>query len=257
MGNMAGVAVGFVAGPVFATGAGVAMGEALARVGAEFYDRVLAPRQSARAGGALGEAVKRIGERLEAGDALRADGFLDVRPAGRADADELLEGTMMTAANAWEERKVKPLGRLYANLAFDGSVSPAFASYLLHVADGLTYSQMLLLAFVDQAGRPGRYQSAVVGLASVTSAIRVPPDMTLYTQLDGLSMARLVGVRQKSGPPVPPVETFGGGAWSSSMLVNADLMPTARALHDLMELDQLPREDLDGVLLGLRGDRDP
>lgn len=257
VGNVAGVAVGLVTGPVFATGAGVAMGEALARVGVEFYDRVLAPRQVARAGGALGAAVMRIGERLEAGDELRDDGFFDVGPEGRAEADEVLEGTMMTAANAWEERKVEPLGRLYANLAFDDSISPGWANFLLRVADGLTYNQMLLLEFVHQADRPGPYQSAVTGLSSSASAIRVAPDMTFYAQLDGLSMARLVGLRRRSGPAVPPSETLGGGAWSPNRLVDADLMPAGRALHDLMELDLLPRDDLDRVLVGLRGDRDP
>ena len=124
VGNVAGVAVSVVAGPLLGTSAGVAMGQALPRVGTEFYDRILAPRQLARAGGALSVAVARIGERLDAGDELRTDGFFDTGFDGRADADEVLEGTLMTAANAWEERKVAPLGRLYANLAFDSSITP-------------------------------------------------------------------------------------------------------------------------------------
>jgi hypothetical protein len=140
VGNVAGVAVSVASGSVLGTGAGVAMGEALARLGTEFYDRVLAPRQVARAGGALGVAVTRIDERLRAGDELRADGFFDPGPDGRADADEVLEGTLLTAANAWEERKVAPLGRMYANLAFDGTVRPGWANYLLRVVDGLTYT---------------------------------------------------------------------------------------------------------------------
>jgi hypothetical protein len=121
VGNVAGVAVSVATGSVLGTGAGVAMGEALARLGTEFYDRVLAPRQVARAGGALGVAVTRIDERLRAGHELRADGFFDPGPDGRADADEVLEGTLLIAANAWEERKVAALGRMYANLAFDPS----------------------------------------------------------------------------------------------------------------------------------------
>jgi hypothetical protein len=96
-----------------------------------------------------------------------------------------------------------------------------------------------------------------VNLEAVASAIRVPPDATLYTQIDGLSAAHLVGVRQNSGPPIPPSQTFGGASWGPSRLIQASLMPTGRVLHDLMELEALPRADLDAIHLGLRGDRDP
>jgi hypothetical protein len=146
VGNVAGAALSAFAGPLLGAGAGVAMGEALARVGTEVYDRLLAPRQRARVGGALGAAAARIGERLDAGDVPRADGFFDAGLDDRPQAEEVLEGALMTAANAWEERKVVPLGRLYANLAFDDSISPRWANYLLRVADSLTYTQLVLLA---------------------------------------------------------------------------------------------------------------
>jgi len=257
VGSVVGVAISVVMGPVLGAGAGAAIGEALSRVGTEFYDRVLAPRQAARAGGALSVAVARIGERLSAGEELREDGFFDPGPDGRADADEVLEGTLLTAANAWEERKVAPLGRMYANLAFDASIAPGWANYLLRVVDGLTYTQLLLLAFVDEADRGGEYERVVVNLSSVASEVRREPDATLYAQLDGLSTAQLVGIRQQSGAPVPPAETFGGGRWFPSSIVNASLMPTGRVLHDLMELNVLPREELDALVDGIRGDRDP
>lgn len=257
VGNVAGVAVGFLSGPVLGTGAGVAMGEALARVGVEFYDRVLASRQAARAGGALGAAVTRIGERLEAGDELRQDGFFDPGSDNRADADEVLEGTMLTAANSWEERKVAPLGRLYANLAFDSSISPAWANFLLRVADGLTYNQLVLMAVLVQAEEAGgRYERTVVSLEVVPSVVRIAPDTTLYTQLDGLSSAHLVGMRQAVGPPIAPSDTWGSSAWGPSNLLRATLTEMGRSIHDLMELNVLPHEDLDAVLAGLAGDRD-
>jgi hypothetical protein len=165
-----------------------------------------------------------------------------------------LEGTLFTAANAWEERKVAPLGRLYANVTFDPTISPRWANFLLRLTDRLTYTQLVLLAFVAEANRPGPYESAVVSLEVVASEVRVPPDRTLYSELDDLSASLLIGVRQNSGPPVPPLATLEGSGWTPRTLVRADLMPNARTLHDLMELDQLPHEDLDAVLFGLRGD---
>ena len=190
-------------------------------------------------------------------DLLRQDGFFDPGPDGRADADEVLEGTLFTAANAWEERKVAPLGRLYANVVFDLTISPRWANFLLRLADRLTYTQLVLLAFVAEANGPGPYESAIVSLATVASEVRVMPDGTLYSELDDLSTSHLIGVRQNSDPSAPPLATLGGSGWTPSTLVRADLMPNARTLHNLMELDQLPRKDLDALLFGLRGDRDP
>lgn len=256
-GQASGIGVGLLGGPLAGVVAGAAMGEAFARVATEFYDRVAAGRQRARGGKALEVALWRIGQRVDDGDLPRQDGFFNPGPDGRADAEEVLEGTLFTAANAWEERKVAPLGRLYANVAFDPTISPRWANFLLRLADRLTYTQLVLLAFLSEANRPGPYESAVVALEALPSEIRVPPDRTLYSELDDLSTNHLVGVRQNSGPPIQTVEIMGGAGWTPNMLIRADLMPDARALHDLMELDQLPRDDLDAVLSGLRGDRDP
>jgi hypothetical protein len=255
-GQAGGVGVALLGGPLVGVVAGAAMGEAFSRVAIEFYDRVAAARQRARGGKALEVALVRIGERVKDGDQLRQDGFFDPGPDGRADADEVLEGTLFTAANAWEERKVAPLGRLYANVAFDPAISPRWANFLLRLADRLTYTQLVLLAFVAEANRLGPYENAVVSLEALASEVRVPPDKTLYSELDDLSTSHLIGVRQNSGPAVPPLATFGGSGWTPSTLVRADLMPNARTLHDLMELDRLPRKDLDAVLFGLCGDRD-
>jgi hypothetical protein len=256
-GQAGGVGVALLGGPLAGVVAGAAMGEAFSRVATEFYDRVAATRHRARGGKALEVALARVGERVKDGDQPRQDGFFDRGPDGRAHADEVLEGTLFTAANAWEERKVAPLGRLYANVAFDPTISPRWANFLLRLADRLTYTQLVLLAFVAEANRPGRYENAVVSLEALASEVRVPPDQTLYAELDDLSTSQLIGLRQNSGPPIPPLATMEAWRWTPSILNRADLMPNARTLHDLMELDQLPREELDAVLSGLRGDRDP
>lgn len=258
VGSATGVAVTVVAGPLLGASTGAAVGEALSRVAVEFHDRVLAPRQHARAGGALSVAVTRIGERLEAGDSLRRDGFFDADADQRADADEVLEGTLMTAANAWEERKVAPLGRFYANLAFDSSISPGWANYLLRVVEGLTYNQLVLMATIEEAERPtSPYERAFARLEAAPRVARVDLDESLYEQMDGLSAARLVGMRQNSGPPVLPSDAWGVSNWTPSGLARATLTAPGRSIYALMELHLLPRGDLDEILTRLVGHRDP
>src|SRR3954470_22997587 len=102
-------------------------------------------------------------ERLAAGDELRDDNLFDPGPDGRPDAEEVLEGTLLTAANAYEERKVPLIGRLWANLAFDATVSARHANYLLRLTDRLTYGQLVALAFFHEA-QSGEYEHAVIEL---------------------------------------------------------------------------------------------
>jgi hypothetical protein len=253
VGQVAGAAVGILAGPLAGAGAGAVLGEVLSRVGIELHDRVLAHRQGARAAGALATAAVRIEEHLQAGDQPRDDGFFDAGDDGRVDAEEVLEGTLLTAANAWEERKIEPLGRLFANIAFDESISPARANYLLRLAERLTYQQLAILAFIAEA-QDGPYLHAVAGLEMIPSEPLPAPAPEVLAQLADLSDARLVGYRNTTGEvgtSLAMVET--GGAWKPSMVIRADLTDDGYTLLRLMELNRLPRGDIEGVLIGLGG----
>lgn len=252
VGQTAGAAVSLVTGPVLGAGVGVALGEVFARVGLELYDRLLAPRQGARAAGALDVALVRVQERKEAGDRLREDGFFDAGPDGRADAEEVLEGTLLTAANAYEERKVPHIGRLYANLAFDPSVSAAHANFLLRLADRLTYRQLTILAFFTKA-QAGDYERAVLGLTAEASETGRRPSPALLAEMDDVSDERLLGIRQNNGTATPPDATFGGSGWKPGNVGSAAPMVVGETLHRLMDLDAIPDADLDAVLAELRG----
>jgi hypothetical protein len=248
VGQLAGAAFGILAGPLVGAGTGAMLGEALSRVGVELYARFLAPRQGARAAGALAVAVVKVEERLEAGDEPRRDGFFDRGPDGRADADEVLEGTLLTAANAYEERKVPLIGRLWANLVFDETVSARHANYLLRLADRLTYGQLVALAFFHDA-QSGDYEHALIGLQGSGPL----PSPALLAELDDLSAARLLGLRQTDGSVIAPTEAWSPSNWSKAKLAQAALMPVGDRLWRLMELHQLPSADVDAVLTDLRG----
>jgi hypothetical protein len=254
VGQVSGAAIALVTGsPLLGSGAGALLGETLERVGLELHDRLLAPRQGARAAGALAVAAVRIGERLEAGDQPRADGFFDPGEDGRIDAEEVLEGTLLTAANSYEERKVPLVGRLYANLAFDQTVSAAHANFLLRLTDRLTYRQLAILAFFA-AAHSGEYQDALVRISEGGSGPLPAPALIL--EMEDLSDARLLGLLQNDGSVVAPSATFGGTGWRPSNLLQASLTPLGKKLHDLMGLGQLARDELDAVLAELEGQVD-
>jgi hypothetical protein len=253
VGQAAGAALTIVAGPVLGTGAGAALGEVFSRVGLEVHDRLLARRQGARAAGALDVALVRVEERLNAGDVPRDDGFFEPGPDRRADAEEVLEGTLLTAANAYEERKVPHIGRLYGNLGFDPTVSAAHANYLLRLADRLTYHQLAILAFFVDA-QSGESQTAMMRLTAEQSETGHRPTPALMAEMNDLGDARLIGLRQNDGTVVEAQETWGGGgAGRLTDLASLAPTPVGQTVYRLMELDTVPRSELDDVLAELSG----
>lgn len=251
VGGIAGAAVGLVGGPFVAAGASAALSDVFERVGLELYERLLAPRQGARAAGALDVALVRIEERLREGEEPRDDGFFDADADGRVDAEEALEGTLLTAANSYEERKVPLLGRLFANVAFDASIRPAHANFLLRLADRLTYRQLVILAFFARTQTGGDYEAALLEWSPGEHGL---PSPALSAEMRDLGDMRLLGGRQDDGSVTATWDTVRGGAWKPSTLVLVALMPVAETLHRLMELDRIPSEELDAVLAELRGD---
>jgi hypothetical protein len=150
-GAAVGAAVGLVGGPAGALGgaaAGVAATRTLRHVGSELQTRWLGPRQRVRVGAAYAYAAEQIADRLAAGEALRADGFFEEDPTVRSAGEEILEGVLQAAADAYEEKKVAHLGKLYASLAFDAGVSRGYANFLIGVARSLTFRELALMAVI-------------------------------------------------------------------------------------------------------------
>src|SRR6266511_3326365 len=100
-GAATGAAVGLVAGPLGVIG-GAALGAALGRV-------------LKHVGAAAAFAGAAIAIALETGRQPRDDGFFETREGGdRPAAEEILEGVLQKARDAYEERKLRLLGLLYA-----------------------------------------------------------------------------------------------------------------------------------------------
>lgn len=148
-GNVAGAVVGFlVGGPVGAAAggaAGWAVSQGVGRLGREFSERSLAPREEARVGGVLALGVDQIRARLEAGEQVRTDGFFDSTTHGRSGAEEVMENILLKSQREPEEKKLPYMANLFANIAFDPTISSEMAHQITRAAGELTYRQLCLL----------------------------------------------------------------------------------------------------------------
>lgn len=149
-GSVVGAAVGLIGGPAAALGGaamGATVGRVLSRVGADIQRRLLGPREQTRIGAALAFATNRISEQVQAGRLLRQDHFFQAQNQNeRPAAEELLEGILLKARDAYEEKKIPLMGNLYANIAFHPEVSPLYAGHLIKLAGELSYNQLVALA---------------------------------------------------------------------------------------------------------------
>jgi hypothetical protein len=149
VGAVTGAAIGLIGGPAGAFGgaiAGVGAARAVKHIGSEIRRRVLAPREEARVGGTLALIIVSIGDELQNGRVPRSDGFFEAHGEDRAVAEELLEGVLLRARDAYEEKKVPLLGALYTSIAFDDRISPAHGNLLLQLASSLTYQQLVAMS---------------------------------------------------------------------------------------------------------------
>ncbi len=248
-GAAAGGALGLLGGPIgVAAGAvgGVVVTRTLKRVGAEIHDRVLASRQQTRAGATLAVAGDRIRVRLENAEQPRQDGFFESDGSRRTAAEELLEGTLLTAADAYEEGKVPLLGRLYANLAFDESVSPAHANYLLRLADRLTFRQ---LRYVQLFGTYSS-DSALIDLDVARAEGDWQPAPDVVAELNEIGNLDIIGITQGAGGVPRPMSSSPTGSVVLAGLGRIELRPLGATLYRLMGL--VEGADVHGLLAMLR-----
>lgn len=161
-GSAAGAAVGAavgtaVAGP-WGTIGGALVGTALEKgfqfVGTEIKKRMLSPREEQRVGAVFTYANQKINRNLVAGRMLRTDSFFEVIGEERPTNEEILEGVLLAAQKEYEEKKLKYLGNLYANLPFNKAVDSRMANMLIKIASELTYRQYVILYVVNMFQNP-------------------------------------------------------------------------------------------------------
>lgn len=152
IGAAVGAAIGgAVAGPAGTIG-GAAVGDA---IGAVFKDlasdvkrRYLSKKEGVRIDRALRLTKEKIDANFCSGKALRDDGFFESGVDERSTAEEIFEGVLIASQREYEEKKLPLMAKLYANIAFDATVSRPTANRLLKLASDLTYRQLVIVKVV-------------------------------------------------------------------------------------------------------------
>ena len=92
----------------------------------------------------------KIIQNLSEGRTIRQDSFFDEKLYERSAPEEILEGVLFAAEREYEEKKVKYVGILLANILIEPKIDRAFANFLLRLSERLSYRQLCILALFAQ-----------------------------------------------------------------------------------------------------------
>jgi hypothetical protein len=241
-GSVTGAAIGLLAagppGALLGATAGPIVARLVRRVGGELQERVLGERERARVGAAAAYALTNIKGLLEEGQELRQDGFFEAADgAERPAAEEVFEGVLLRARDAYEEKKIEYLGYLFTTVAFRPEISAADANQILAIADRLTYRQLVVLAVLSDEDDRARLRDRDYRSEEDRRRLTVA-EIGLLTEVYSLQQQALV--MHESG---------------SVMLGITDVKPRklrpsgiGQVVYGAMGLRRIPREDREEVI---------
>jgi hypothetical protein len=106
-----------------------------------------------RAGAVLAFAAELSVTRAHQGRTTRSDGFFSVTTAARSAAERLVEDVVQAARAATEERRVRHLGYLVAEVVVSPDVDLPLAARALQLAESCSWRQLVFLAAVGRRDR--------------------------------------------------------------------------------------------------------
>jgi hypothetical protein len=246
--EIVGSAAGATLGLIFGAGPeGAIVGAAIApaiihtlKWGAnEMAMRVLGRREKAKIGAALAFAAERAEHLQRKGYSLRTDGFFDTLPDGRNASRELVEGVVLAARQQFEERKIRHLGYLFANVAYDSNLDAALANHSIGQAEKLSWRQFVLLAAL------GRKDRMVLPDGDISDDPGEWNAWGVRRELMDLYEDRYIGA------PSPRTAKY-GLPYPSSSLRDLRLAHGGQLLHHLLSLDTIRDEEVAAIHNGLR-----
>jgi hypothetical protein len=195
------------------------------------------PREQVRAGAALAFAVEYAATQHRAGRPARQDGWFDARPGSRPAADDVAEAVVDAARRSTDERRVRHLGYLLAEIACSPELDAELAGRTLRLTGGLSWRQLALLAAV------GRRDRVPLPMAPLPEDPRPWSEWAAREDVTDLQRAGLLD---------PPVVAPRPGA-TLPRLRAADLRLTRRGvlLHRLLALDLLHEDAVAEALAAL------
>jgi hypothetical protein len=111
------------------------------------------PRERVRAGAALAFAVEFAATLHRNGRSVRPDGWFAPRPGSRPVAEEVAETVVTAARRSTDERRVRHLGYLLAEVAVSPDIDGELAARALRIVESLSWRQLALLAGVGRRDR--------------------------------------------------------------------------------------------------------
>ncbi len=174
--------------------------------------------------------VSKIDEHLDSGKEIRNDGFFSDNRDAPSSAFEIWERAINFAENESEQKKLKYIANLIANISFEPSISQPQANELLKIAESLSYQQLSLLQiFANQpiklSLRDGDYRGQKENFT-----------------FDKLSVLTEVLELHRYGIIIMPNDTMLGISDVNPRKI--DLLGIGKSLFRLMELHQIPVDDL-------------
>ena len=195
-------------------------------------------RERVRAGAALAFAVEHGVTLARSGRTVRGAEFFAPRNGRPAAAAEVVEAVVSAARRSGEERRIRHLGYLLAEVAASPDIDPALVDRGLRIAETLSWRQLALLAGV------GRRDRAPLPMAPLDGEPRAWVPWGAREDLADLQRTGLLDP--------PPASPRPGGA-ALPKLRPADLRLTRRGVlvHRLLALDFVRHDDVAAALADL------
>jgi hypothetical protein len=227
--------------------AGVLITRTIRLVGIDVYDRLMVRRQQQRVGAALGVALADGQADREAGRPVRDDGFFDAQDGLRSDSEEILEGVLLHAANAYQERKIRHLGAILPSLAVRPEIPPAGGHWLTQLADRLTWRQFVILSVF---ANPPEERLALWDVDHVEGQMRGPVTASVRRSRTGhnrLARSHEHGWRHRSSRR----NDGHNGNHMGAPMHHWKLTTQGRVFVEVTKLDAVPNSDRQAVLAAL------
>lgn len=237
-GAIGGAVIGnIVAGPtgsLIGAGTGPIITKLFQTLGIEIKGRFLSQRETIRVGAAFTYALAKIQEYEKMGIQIRNDDFFQDEYEDRPASEEVLEGIILSAQREYEERKIKFLGNLYANISVDPSISREHANQLLKVADSLSFRQFCIIQLLkEQNVKDQELDFKIKGWEKWELS---------YIDI----IAELRDLQQKGLVFIP--NTFDGGDNSSAInLESLKITESGLFFHKILSLEEIDEKDLNKI----------
>ena len=141
---------GLIAGPIgiiIGGASGPLLTKTLKIIGNNIKQKVLTNREEVKIGAAYYYAIEQFNKNIEAGGQTISP-IINLDFFGRNASEEVLEGVILTAQKTYEERKIKYIGKLYANLFFTGASDLALSNFMISLSNDLTYRQYIIINII-------------------------------------------------------------------------------------------------------------